>query len=266
MPKIRFQGHNPVPQEQIEKQVAHAKSLGLPYVPKPKPREIVYHDRTLAVVGGGPSVVEHLDELRTLSPEDIWAVNGACAYLRNHGIESTLFSLDPCDFLAPRVAGAKRAILCSRCHQEVFDVLKGADIRLFDMMQDSPDFVGTWGSCSTVLSSFDLGSDLGYRKGIFYGCEGSFQRTTHAYMDDSQKYRFVVEAGGLYYVTVPELYVGAVEHAKFLRLPWTPPASWTEKSGGLLRALVENQEHDIVWVTRALLEGLKPESELREAA
>lgn len=258
MGKIHFVGHNPATQADLEANIAHSKTLGLPYAPKPKPREIVYHDRTLAVVGGGPSVVEHLVEIGQYAPRDIWAINGACGFLRGYGIESTLFSLDPCDFLAPRVEGAKRAILSSRCHPKVFETLKGCDITLFDMLQDHPDEIGIWGSCSTVMSSFDLSSDYGYRKLVFYGCEGSYMQATHAYMDDSQKFRFVVECGGLFYKTLPELYVGAVEHAKFLRMNLIPPASWTEKSGGLLRALVKNEDHDIVQVSNELLSGLKP--------
>ena len=132
--------------------VAASRARGFPYI-----REAEPHDRRLAVVGGGPSVVDYLDEIRGYS--DVWAINGACRFLRERGIDSTLLSLDPCDFLASRVSGAKKALLCSRCHPDVFDSLEGAEITLFDVFQDEPD--GVWASCSTATAVFDLAVRLG---------------------------------------------------------------------------------------------------------
>jgi hypothetical protein len=44
--------------------------------------------------------------------------------------------------------------------------------------------------------------------------------------------------------------------AQFLRLVIND--SFTERSGGLLRAFIDNEEHDIVRVSPALLAGLEP--------
>lgn len=249
MAKIAFEGTVPVSHEDLLAHVAHAKSLGYPEV-----REQEEHGRRLAVVGGGPSIVDHLDEIRGFT--DIWAINGACGFLREHGIESTLLSLDPCDFLAPRVAGAKKALLATRCHPDVFKTLAGAEITLFDAVNDTTG--GLWASCATATVVFHLATVLGYRKSVFYGCEGSYSEKTHAYMDEAelQDYRFVVECGGKQYLTAPDLYMLTTQMALFFRLAINE--SFVERSGGLLRALIENEKHDIVKVSNMLMSALKP--------
>jgi hypothetical protein len=246
---IAFHGVIPVSHEDLMKQVDHAKSLGYPEV-----RWQEAHDRRLAVVGGGPSIVDQLDEIRGFT--DIWAINGACGFLASHGIESTLVTLDPCDFLAPRVAGAKRALLATRCHPDVFKVLQGADITVFDAVNDTEN--GVWASCSSVTAVFHLGAMLGYRKTVFYGCEGSFSERSHAYMDEAelQEFRFIVECGGEHYLTAPDLYMLTKQMAFFFRRSIND--SFTERCGGLLRALIANEQHDIVQVSPALQASLRP--------
>jgi hypothetical protein len=250
MPKITFIGNLAIEHEALLSNVAHARSLGLPYFRESEP-----HGRRLAVVGGGPSIVDKLDEIREFS--DVWAINGACGFLREHGLDSTVFSLDPFPIVAPRIAGAKKALLCTRCDPSVFETLKGADIELFDVMHEAPG--GIWASCSTVLATFHLATLRGYRQTVFYGCEGSFgEGSTHAYMNevDLQDYRFVVECGGKQYLTSPDLYMQTQQMAVFFRGAIND--SFTERSGGLLRAFIDNEEHDIVRVSPALMAGLEP--------
>ena len=250
MAKIAFEGTVPVSHEDLLAHVAHAKARGYPEVREQEP-----HGRRLAVVGGGPSILAHLEEIREFS--DIWAINGACRFLREHGIDSTLLTLDPCDFLAPRVSGAVKAMLATRCHPDVFDALQGADITVFDAVNDTQN--GFWASCASVTVAFHLAAVLGYRKTVFYGCEGSFgDGTTHAYMDEGelQDYRFVVECGGKRYLTAPDLYMLTTQMAALLRRSIN--GSFTERSGGLLRALIADEKHDIVQVSRALLNDLRP--------
>lgn len=249
MGQIAFEGLCPVPHEQLLSQIVHAKSLGLPFV-----RETPPHGRKLAVVGGGPSIADHIEELRGFS--DIWAINGACRFLREHGINSTLVTVDPVDFLVPRIEGASKALLCTRVHPDVFKALAGADITLFHAAQDEPD--GVWVSCSSVTATFQLSMMLGYRQTVFFGCEGSYSDRTHAYMDDSelQDNRFVVECGGKQYLTAPDLYLLTKQMAELLRRSVND--AFTERSGGLLRALTANPEHRIVKVSRQLAASLKP--------
>lgn len=247
--KIDFVGLSPLPDDALMSNVRHAKGLGYPEV-----KEVEPHGRRLAVVGGGPSIVDRLDEIRQFT--DIWAINGACRFLREHGIESTLLSIDPVDFLAPRVAGAKKALLATRCHPDTFKVLEGADITVLDVNTDSEH--GIWASCSTATIAFLLGPMLGFHKLVFFGCEGSYGERTHAYMDDPElsDFRFVVECNGKRFATAPDIYLLTQQMAVFFRMSIND--SFTERSGGLLRAFIECEEHDIVDVSPKLKATLKP--------
>lgn len=255
MPSITFEGKVPVPHEELLQHIEHSRGLGLPYI-----RDVEPHGRKLAVVGGGPSIVGMLDEIRRYA--DVWAINGTAPFLEERGIACTLLSVDPCDFLAPRVVGAKRAILASRCHPKVFEVLKGAEIQIFDAVQDCiPNGYGVWASVSTMGAVPHLATVFGFRETVFYGCEGSFDAGTHAYMDekDLQEFKFVVLCGGREYTTAPDLYQQCLAMLPFFR---TFPKHFSERSGGLLRAIVENDgEHEIVKVSKKLLAGLTPINE-----
>lgn len=261
--KITFVGQFPIPHDELLQNIAAAKGRGLPYVREAKP-----HGRRLAVVGGGPSIVRHLHEIRSYT--DIWAINGACGFLREHGIESTLFSVDPTELLTERVRGARRAILASRCHLRVFEALKGCDIQLFDILQDAVGERGFWGSVSSVMTVFDLAPYMGYRDADFYGCEGSYSEGTHAYMNDKDisEYAFYVECGGQEYLTGPDLYQQTRELSKLLRFTHD---RFKDKSGGLLTAMIAQRmkyeihesmeiepDHDITRISTKLKEGLKP--------
>lgn len=242
--KIHFNGYVPVPHEELEKHMAHSRGLGLPYVVEEKP-----HGRRLAVVGGGPSIRRQLQEIGSYT--DIWAINGACRFLRDNGIESTLVSVDAVDFLDERVRGAKKALLSTRTHPRVFDVLKDADIRIFDLLQDG----GTvWASVSTALAIVHLAPICGYWNVDYFGCEGSFSDETHAYMDEAElrDFRFAVSCGGREYVTAPDLYLQTQALAEVMR---TLKSHFSEKSGGLLRAMIQNEDHDIVKVSKQLMES-----------
>ena len=266
--KIAFEGHVPVPHDRLMEQVSLARGLGLPFV-----REVEPHGRRLAVVGGGPSIVEHVEEIRQFT--DVWAINGACGFLRERGIESVLVSLDPIEALAQRVVGARRAILSTRCHPKVFEVLAGCEIQIFDVLQDAVPGAerGVWGSVSTVMSVFDLAPLMGYRDAVFYGCEGSYRETTHAYMNDPEcdDYRFVVACGGREYLTAPDLYSQSLQLSKLMRFTHD---RFKDRSGGLLSAFIAERmkveihksmeivpEHDIVMISRKLMAGLTPDNE-----
>lgn len=247
--KIEFLGGCPVSEETLQKSVLHAKSLGLPEI-----QEVETHGRRLAVIGGGPSIVDSLQEISQYT--DIWAINGACRFLRERGIASTLLSIDPVDFLAERVSGATKAILATRCHPDVFKALDGAEITVLDVNTDSDK--GIWASCATASIAFPLAAMLGYRQVVFYGCEGSYSDKTHAYMDEAelQDFRFVVECGGERFTTSPDLYLFTTQIAELFRM--TVPGSFTERSGGLLRALIANPDHEITEVSPKLQASLKP--------
>lgn len=269
-PKIRFSGGPPVEHEGIMRNVAHSRTLGLPFV-----RMVEPHGRPLAIVGGGPSLRDHVHELRTFEG-DIWGINGACAWLRERGIESTFISVDPHHIVAQWAPGAKKALLGTRTDPSVFEILRGADVTLFELEQEDPVNGMRCGS-STASLGFHLAVDLGYRTGVFYGCEGSWPaenpgnpegQATHAYPEPSQQRaeRMLISCGGREYLTAPDFYVQSCELAAVIRMF---PLHFSERSGGLLRAFIENDDHEISKVSQAMyqeLYRLNPEALERIAA
>ena len=262
--KIRFTGNVPVEHEDIMRNVEFARQSGLPYV---KPSEA--HDRVLAIVGGGPSLLGSLEELKAFQG-DIWAVNGACAFLRTHGIDSTMIGVDPHVIMCQWAPGTKKAILCSRTDYRVWPILKDADVQLFDLIQENTD-EGIRSGSSTATCAFDLATDMGYRTIIFYGCESSFpgeqigtaSDQTHAYCKEVREHRMLVECGGAEYLTAPDFFVQATEIASMIK---EFPTHFSERCGGLLRALVQNDDYDIIKVSRAMMATLElPKPELEAA-
>jgi hypothetical protein len=267
MAKIRFAGGPPVEDRDIQLNILYGRSLSYPRV-----KEVPAHDRHLAIVGGGPSVKDHIEEIRNFKG-DIWGINGACGFLRERGIDSTFISVDPHEIVAKWAVGAKKALLCVRMDPKVYEVLNGAEITLFDLINDKE---GGIHCCSSTASlGFDLASDMGYRTVVWYGCEGSWEGSTaegatnasdftHAYQEPSEKRdeRMVVLCGGKEYLTAPDFYVQSCELAEIIS---KFPRHFSERSGGLLRAMVADQEHDIIRVSRSLMASLKP-VELEKAA
>jgi hypothetical protein len=259
--KIRFCGGPPVSPEGIEFNSVYSRSLGFPLAKK-----VPAHDRHLAIVGGGPSVKDYVEEIGAFKG-DIWGINGACGFLRERGIESTFISVDPHEIVARWAKGATRALISVRVDPKVFEALNGAEIKLFELAQDKDGGVRCFSSTASL--GFDLATDLGYRTVVWYGCEGSWEGSTavsagnkddktHAYPEPSEKRdeRMVVLCqDGKEYLTAPDFYVQSCELAEIIR---KFSRHFSERSGGLLRALVDKPEHDITKVSRALMAILQP--------
>jgi len=250
--RLNAHGVGSVGPEIILANAAGAEARGLPFIERMAP-----HERPLAVVGGGPSVLAHLDELRAFT--DIWAINGTCQWLKGHGIESILFSVDPGEDMPPLCEGVERAILASNCHPGAFDALGGKDVRIFHtfLREDiGPEIValcerfaivpGTTSACSAPLAALRMG----YKRIVYFGCEGSFAETTHSFKDEDHESQVIVRAGGKDFRTNLQFYMQSEYLAKLCRLF---PTFLCERSGGLLRAMIE---HPDTWEVAALSEHL----------
>ena len=247
--KIHFTGTPPVEHDVMLKHRAMAIERGIPFIKKDTPA----HDRKLAVVGGGPSLQKTVSELFKFQG-DIWAINGACRWLKDQGIESTFISVDPHPIVSSWARGAKKAIVVSRSDPSVFDALEGADVRIFDSLNDSEEGIPGGSSTATVVPP--LSAELGYRSVVFYGCDGSYPKgASHAYMDEKREDQLLIKCGGSEYLTAPDFYVQSQELAMVIR---RFPKHFSECSGGLLGAMVANDDHDVVSVSRALLRHMTP--------
>lgn len=246
MGKLYFIGRPPVPWESILRNKQECKRRGFPMIEKKDGLS-----GRIAVVGGGPSVLSHIDRIRDYA--EVWAINGACRLLREHGIDSTLFAMDPDPIVAKWCPGATKALLCDRVCPEAFDALQGADIRVFELVNDRPG--GVISGSSTASAAFSIAARLGYREIDFYGCESSFNESTHAYQDEKREHLLWVDVDGKRYKTAPDFYMQAVEMSGIIK---HLPKYYRAFGGGLLQALIDNPDHDVPLVSRSLMATLQP--------
>lgn len=198
------------------------------------------HTHPVAVVGGGPSLLGRLDELRSW-PGDIWAINSMSDWLKARGIDSTLFTVDP----APFKSGASKAILASSCHPSLF----GRDVQVFDMIEANPE--GITGGVTTASRAPALVIRMGYPGAAFFGCDSDFGGIGHVstgvYPDEEL---LIIRANGSDYTTSADFLLQAENLATVMR---TFPDFYVNKSGGLLAALLADEE----WTTVAVSDALK---------
>lgn len=252
-------GQLSVTAEEVERNIKNAGGLGLKTY-----RDIPPANRKLAVIGGGPSINDHIDEIRTFDG-DIWAINGAFGWCQKHGIEATFFAVDPHPIVTTWAKGAKRALLETRCDPSVFDMLMadGCEVILFDIAdkdQDKPQHErGITARGSTATAAPHLACRMGYWAITFYGCESSYPPgMSHAYCDEARVDQLVIEASGHDYLTAPDFYIQAHELSNMIR---ELPGYLTERSGGLLSALVKDQQRHIRWISENYAKGLQRMSE-----
>lgn len=204
------------------------------------------HKRPLAIVGGGPSVADKLDILRKW-PGDIWSINRTPQYLAQYGIKSTLISVDAStnwdEWSAPEYV--EDAIMSSWCPPSIMDAYK--NVRIFHM----EPFVkgGIHGGSTTAVSMPIPAAVLGYSDVTFFGCESSFLDKDHAYVHESKPDQLIVRANGQDYRTTPPFFVQSQELSKIIR---GVPFIYKEDSGGLLRAMIQDEDWSIVAVSESL--------------
>jgi len=240
--KIRYVPVGPC-EWMVGRNILHAKSLGLPPV---GPRSGVLH-----VVAGGPSIADHIDEIRAHDGET-WAVNGAWRWLYNHGIPATFFSCDSNPSLVALTEGADRAILATMVDPVVFEALRGADVRVFD----TGLIAGVHTGPTSATSIPALAIAAGFSRVGFFGCEGSYRGdATHAYEDGAANpWRCIVECGGEQFATEAEYQMQSRYLSDLIR---AAPGVFQERSGGLLRAMVAHGEPDVIWASPELMQILE---------
>lgn len=255
---IDWSGGPPVTPEDIEAQVLHAKTLALPSVIVRDLKDTPGNGRKLAVVGGGPSIADHKQELQAWDG-DVWAINGAYHWCVARGIDATFIACDPHIIVAQWAKKVKKALVTTRCHGEVFKELSlnKAEVRVFDVEGSNAIMRGS----STATASFHLALLEGHRHVTYFGCESSYAPgVSHAYMHEVRTEELIVDVGGENYHTAPDFFIQALEMANVMRLSDNngPDRGFYEKSGGLLRAFIQAPEiaYRIVWVSQALYDGL----------
>lgn len=177
----------------------------------------------LAIVGGGPSINRHVDKLRAWSGE-IWAINGAYQWCVNNGIAATFYSVDPEPLLADYMVGAEKAVIAAHCHPSVFT---------------GPHITCAQGDCpgpTSATAAALIAINAGYSDLTYFGCESSYEESTHAYESQAVPYLIKIACNGREFLTKADMILQAQVLSKFIT---AAPGVFKEESGGLLRAMID---------------------------
>jgi len=189
------------------------------------------HGGKVAIVGGGPSVTNHLDELRNWEGP-IWAINNTASWLIERGIPAIYFSVDPSPHDTFKTDGVTHAVLATCCDPKLRE--RFAEVAVFDMVETHPD--GITGGTTSVSRACTLAIRCGFYDVTLFGVEGSFALgQDHVDRHQDLNEILVVRAGGKDYATYPEFLLQCEALAPLIQLA---PNVFKQKSGGLLEAVV----------------------------
>ncbi len=140
----------------------------------------------LAIIASGPSLADHLEELRQW-PGEIWAINGAYDYLLSQEIiPGGFFAVDPLPGLAEYVKNARTDTtfyLASTCDPSVMDALVGFKVYLWhgacedDAMYPQGSKLVAGGTTAVTRAPF-LALMLGWRDITLFGVDSSYTPTS----------------------------------------------------------------------------------------
>lgn len=215
--------------EVTEQYIAHAETLGLPAV------EYAGH---VAVVGGGPSLAGHLDELRAWKGP-IWAINETWRWLNERGIKATFFTCDPKMQAWVRTELIDKALVAIHLCPEMFEALALSNVRTFRL---APDDIHC--GFTTATAAPHLALKMGHHSVSFFGCDSSFVNgESHVYGGSLPGDQIAVEIGGQTFATKPEFLMQAQDIAELCR---EEPTLCRNRSDGLLTALIAEPAYRIV--------------------
>lgn len=246
--KIEFRTEGVVPPKKISDNIDNAKWMNFPY---PSPG----NSRKLAVVGASPSIKDHMKYLRYFDG-DIWVIGSAFQWARSQGIYGTYFSIDPNEGNVKEVLGVTKAIVASCVDPLVLSTLKsdGCDISVFDLV-NIPGRLNH--GCTTATAVPELAVILDYTEITFFGCESSLpsneSEDSHVSGNFHEPKWFIIKCDGKSYATRPDYFMQAQMLSFIIR---ALPKFFKEESGGLLRAMVNDQDYDVTHVSPMLHEIL----------
>ena len=166
----------------LKANVEHALSLGLPEL-----TQLPANEKSVCIVGGGPSLKASLPELkaRSLSGQTIWALNGAAQYLTENGIHvDAQWIVDARDVNARFVGGDWVHYLASQCHPSLFAKAEGKVILWHEATCD--EFVPKGRAVTLIGGGTTVGMKAlcgayaqGFRYIHVYGMDSSFEDDRH---------------------------------------------------------------------------------------
>ncbi len=176
------------------------------------------HDRVAILCGSGPSLADHIDDIRGLSMAGgtVFAMNGAADFLAVRGVMPDYqVILDAREQTADLIGPACDHLFASQVHPKCFDLLPNAqiwhlqvegieDTLPLDEYKDGYVLVG--GAASVGNTATCLAYAMGYRKLEIFGYDSSFRGdNSHAFrqeMNDGDANCWVGFNGKEYYVSL----------------------------------------------------------------
>lgn len=225
--RIRFEGVSIVPRDELERR----KPILQQYPPPP----MATCDQ-LAVVGGGPSALQHINEIASF--EAVWAINGTWRWCEENGIDAALFTIDPLF-----IDAAPIGIYADICDPPTVAASEFAHVFKVD---------GLARGTTSATACPHLAIQLGYRHVTFFGCEGSFAGQTHTFKNIGGA-RLWIMANGREWETNPQMFMQCEVLAEIIRMA---PNVFCEKSGGLLGAMIADPDIDMVAGTAGIHKAL----------
>lgn len=169
---------------------------------------IVFNDGHFVIVGSGPSVTSHLDEIRDERKKGrpVCAVKGTHDWLIENNFEPDMFvSCEPRERPFKRTSQRTTYLMASRCPPSLFDQLKDCEVVLWHSAASKPGSVapsgklevnwddlnmldecnawkgrfGVGGGTTSGLRAIMLGFLMGFRKFILYGFDSCLAPDKH---------------------------------------------------------------------------------------
>lgn len=195
----------------------------------------------LAIVGGGPSIEHHIDELRDWTG-DVWAINGAWNWCRDKGISAMFYSADPGPVVAEMCKDAE-AVLAAHCDPAAFAAARRA-------------YRADWpvAGPTSAIAGARFAIEAGYEHITFFGCESCFDGDSHAYGNKDLKGQITIRTlhrvfnTNLVLMSQAEYLAGIIQAA---------PNVFSERSGGLLGAMAKHNEWELVEATPDVYEAIE---------
>lgn len=171
---------------QREAQALASLDRALPRLQKSAPRA-----GTFTIVGGGPSVADHVEELA--EAETIACINHTHDWLIGRGIIPTYTILY--EIIEPVAVGiTPRAqvtyLIASQCNERTFEHFEGCHVLMWhaansipdaDLAAREPGAVLVTGGATTAVRALNLGYLMGWRHFAGYGLDSSFDGNSHVY-------------------------------------------------------------------------------------
>jgi hypothetical protein len=172
----------------------------------PEFHKVKGHDKLIAIVGGGPSLKDNLDELRKF--KTIIACGSVNDFLMGNGITPTYATIcdpDPLsiNYFQKRDTEVKY-LLASGCDAKIFDYFKDYQVVMWHCHSDDykpddiePGYQAIGGGCTVGLRSICISQVLGYTNVHMFGFDSclGLDGNSHAYLAEDVGHIYDIKVG-----------------------------------------------------------------------